>query len=453
MYETLLTPNANYEPQPMLADAWEVSRDGLTYTFNLRKGVKFHTGQEMKADDVIASMRRWGSLSPYGGPVFQRLNSLEKRDDYTVELKLNRRYGSLLNVISNPGQPACVMPREIAEAAGKNRATEFIGTGPFKFAEWQPGVSIRLTRFDDYNPRSEPNNGLAGARIPYVKEVVFVAQPDTSARLSALLAGDIDFAMNLSADQFDLVKERSDITYQLVKPYYMPAIICNNKMPFTSDLNFRRAVAAGLDCNAIMDTLGPSDFWRTDGAWMPFGRYYSTAGTELFNQNNPDKARDLLKQAGYNGEELTYMSTRQYDFIDKPAQVATQQLRAAGFNINLEVIDWATLVQRRSQPTGWTFFTTGIGQPIDPTLHSFLACASNWPGFYCNPKTDELLDKFQDESSFEGQYKVWEQIQTQFWSDCSIVKFGDYYGLYAMRKNVEGWSGFMDFWAPNIRKT
>src|SRR5262249_4066692 len=232
--------------------------------------------------------------------------------------------------------------------------------------------------------------------------------------------------------------------------YSMPCIVCNSKMPFTSDLNFRQAVAACFDCAAIMDALGPSDFWRLDPSWMPFGAWHSNGGQEYYNQNNVARARDLLKQTSYNGEELTYISTRAYDIIDKPAQVASQQMKAAGLNVNLDVVDWATLVSRRNQTSGWHFFTTGWGMPNDPTLYPFLSCAANWPGFYCNPTTDDLLDKFQQETSFDAQYRIWEQIQAPFWSDCNIVKFGDYYGLYAMKPNVQ-WNGFLDFFATNLR--
>lgn len=450
--DTLVALDADYKPAPSLADSWEVSSDGLTYTFALRKGIKWHNGKDFVADDVIASLKRWGGIAPTAGPLFKRVDSIDKRDNSTVVIKLKQKYGSLLSLLCYLGQAAVIMPAEEAERLGKERVTHPIGTGPYKFVEWAPNQHIKFVRYDDYKPRSEPTSGLAGAKIPYAKEASYVIQPDLNARLNAVLTGDIDFAMNLSADQFDLVKDRSDVRYAYLKPYSMPCVVFNSKQAPCDSVKFRQAVAAIFNCEAIMDALGPQEFWRLNNSWMPFSPFNTEAGKQYYNQNNPAKARDLLKEAGYNGQELTYLSTRQYDIIDKPAQVASQQMREAGMNVNLEIVDWATLVSRRGQEAGWHFFTTGWGQPNDPSLYPFLSCAAKWPGFYCNPKTDDLLDKFQEETTFEAQYKIWEQIHAQFWEDCNIVKFGDYFGLYAMRPNVE-WDGFLDAHIPSIKKS
>ncbi|MER3398346.1 MAG: peptide ABC transporter substrate-binding protein [Chloroflexota bacterium] len=453
IYETLLALDQNYAPKPMLADSYEVSPDGLTYIFYLRRDVRFHDDTEMTAKDVVASLKRWGELSPTGRSLFTRVKNLDAKDKYTVVFQLAGRFGSLPAYLAYWGQAAVIMPERVVTKAGKEKVSEFIGTGPYKFVEWKPDVHIKLTRFEGYKPRSEPPDGVAGARIPIIKDVYFLPQPDTSARVTGLLAGDYDFAMNLSADQYATLRNRPDVKTHLLKPYYYPVLVFNQKEPPCDNLTFRQAVAAIFDCRAIMEPLGPQEFWRLDPSFMPFGRWWTDAGKEFYNQNNREKAKRLLQEAGYNGEPLIYMSTRQYDFIDKPSQVASQQMRAAGLNVQLEVLDWATLVARRSKTSGWHFFTTGWTMPNDPSAYPFLSCAGQWPGFYCNPKTDELLEKFQDEVTFEGQYRVWQQIQAQFWSDCQIIKWGDYYGLYAMRRNVEGWNGFQDLFIPNIRKT
>jgi len=453
IYEKLVSLDHNFEPKPMLADSWEVSPDGLTYTFHLRKGVRFHNDKELKADDVVASLGRWGKLSATGGGLFQRVRSLDKRDDYTVVLQLARKYGSLLSNLAYFAQAPVIMPREIAESAGKEEITEYVGTGPYRFIEWKPGVHIKLTRFEDYRPRPEPGDGESGGQIPIIKDVFFLGQPDVSARLAGLQAGDYDFAMNLSADQYQTLQSLADIKTQLLKTYYYPVLVHNAKAPPCDNVKFRQAVAAIFDSAAIMEPLGPQEFWQLDPSFMPFGRWRTEAGKEFYNQNNPERARQLLREAGYNGEVLTYLSSRQYDFVDKPAQVATQQMRAAGLNVNLEVLDWATLIARRSQESGWHFFTTGWVMPNDPSLFPFLPCAGKWPGFYCNPDMDRLLDEFQGEVSFEGQYRVWERIQALFWSDAHIIKWGDYFGVYAMQQNVDGWDGFIDFRVAGIRKS
>src|SRR5690625_4495416 len=149
VYETLLTIDSSFQAQPMLAESVETD-DNQTYTFKLREDIKFHNGDEMTAEDVVASMERWMQLSSSAIETFGTAK-FEAVDDYTVTMTLEEPISVTLDIIASPGQAAAIMPKEIAEAAGEDELDEFIGTGPYKFVEWVQDQYIHLEKYDDYS--------------------------------------------------------------------------------------------------------------------------------------------------------------------------------------------------------------------------------------------------------------------------------------------------------------
>ena len=163
VYEALFQMDENYEPQPVLAESYEMSDDGKEYTIKLRQGVKFHNGDEMKADDVVASMNRWMELSPkaktlIGGSVF------EKVDDYTVKLTVNEPSSDIIMVLASPIQFAAIYPKSVVDSASDEGVKEYIGTGPYKVAEWKQDQYVKLEKNEDYQPAEGKSSGLAGAK-------------------------------------------------------------------------------------------------------------------------------------------------------------------------------------------------------------------------------------------------------------------------------------------------
>src|SRR3989449_7805749 len=171
IYEGLYSLDSSNRPIPMLAETHTVSKDGFTYTFKLRQGVKFHNGKEMTAEDVVASMARWGKQSIYGKALFAQIADWRAVAKYTVEMKLKEKAAIVLISLAVPNNFGAIYPKEIAEKfAPEVKATEYVGTGPFKLAEWKPDQYIRMVRFDDYKSRTEKPNGYAGGGTAYVAE-------------------------------------------------------------------------------------------------------------------------------------------------------------------------------------------------------------------------------------------------------------------------------------------
>src|SRR5713226_8800676 len=165
IYEGLYSLDDNYRPIPMLAEGMPlVSKDQLTYTIKLRRGVKFHNGKEMTAEDVVPSLNRWGQQSPYGKALYAQVAEVRAADRHTVEIRLKEKSGIVLISLAVPNACAAIYPKEIAEKfKPAEKTTEWIGTGPFKLAEWKPDQYIRMVRFDDYKGRNERPKATAGA--------------------------------------------------------------------------------------------------------------------------------------------------------------------------------------------------------------------------------------------------------------------------------------------------
>src|SRR5712664_3244729 len=162
----------------MLAERHTVSKDGLTYPFKLRKGVKIYYGKEMNSADVVASLARWGKQSIYGKALFAQVADWRAVDKYTVEMKLKEKSAIVLVSLAVPNNFGAIYPKEIAEKfPPEQKATEYIGTGPFKLAEWKPDQYIRMVRFDDYKSRNEKPNGSGGGKTEWLDEIRWIPVP------------------------------------------------------------------------------------------------------------------------------------------------------------------------------------------------------------------------------------------------------------------------------------
>ena len=184
-YEALFQMDENYEPQPVLAESYEVSEDGKVYTIKLREGIKFHNGDEMTADDVVASMNRWVELSPkantlIGGSVF------EKVDDYTVKLTVNEPSSDIIMVLASPIQFAAIYPASVIDSATDDGIKEYIGTGPYKLVEWKQDQYVKIEKNEDYQPAEGESSGLAGAKNGKAETITFNIVPDTATRIAGV---------------------------------------------------------------------------------------------------------------------------------------------------------------------------------------------------------------------------------------------------------------------------
>lgn len=438
--ESLFTQGAQYEVIPDLAKGYTLSDDLKVYDIELREGVKFHNGKEMTSADVVASLDRWGQVASHGKTVYENVEKVEANGDHAIRITLKEGNVVLPAFLTWTGR-AFIYPKEVVDEVGADAPVKtYIGTGPFEFVEHRPDRYIRLKRFEDYVPRDEPPNGYGGRKVAYFDEILMIPVPEQAQRVTMVQTGEIDFSDWISPDAYARLQASPDIETLIVKPKEWIIGVFNKQKGLFTDLKMRQAVQAALDMQPIMtNAVGRQEFLRLDPSII-FQEtvWWSDAGSELYNQGDLEKARQLMDEAGYNRETVRWITTREYEWMYQSAVIAAQQLEQAGFNIDLQVMDWASVVQRRGNPDMYEIFTTGQGMPADPALFASLTCG--WPGWTCFEELDALMAKFAATPGFEERYAIWEQIQQFFYDNAVNVKMGDFFTLRIHNENVKGYT-------------
>lgn len=449
VYETLYTYDKGFNPIPMLAEGHAIADGGRRYTVKLRQGVRFHNGKEMTSADVVLSLNRWGRMATPGKALWKFVEAVEAKGPYEVVIHLKEPSGSLLYGLARPNNGAAIYPKEVMEAAGGGQVKEFIGTGPYRFVEHKPDRHIKVARFKDYVARREPPDGYGGKRVAFFDEILFVPVPDVSVRLAGVETGEYHYGQQIKQDQYDRIKTMPGVSARVIRPSAWSTAVINHKQGLLTDKRLRQALQAALDMEPIMVAgFGHKDFYRLDGAVMfpEQPAWHTTAGVELYNQKNKAKAQKLLREAGYAGQPIRWITTQEYQWMYKNALVAKQQLEGAGFKVDLQVVDWATLVQRRNKPELYEVFSTGFTFGPDPALATSVQC--NWPGWWCHEEKDRLMDALIKETDVKKRRVLWERVQQLFHEDVGRIKFGDYFALDAVRKELKDFASTPElyFW-------
>ncbi|HEV2128016.1 MAG TPA: ABC transporter substrate-binding protein [Thermomicrobiales bacterium] len=430
MYETLFTYDANYQAIPMLVETHTMSEDGLTHTMKLREGITFHNGEPMTAADVHASVTRWAQISGVGSNLFEAVDEFVEVDEHTVEFRLSRPYGTILIALAHNTQACTIHPKAIMEEAGTeplSRDEQLIGTGPYMLSARQADAYIRQVRFEDYVSRDEPINGYGGAKYAYVDEIEFIPVPDEAARVAGLQAGDYEIALEISNDQYELLRETPGVVAQIQEPTNFEVFFLNWRSPLMSNLALRQAFQAALAHEPILTAArGGDPFTRLDPGWMmQQTTFHTTAGEEHYNVNDPELARQKLEEAGYDGTPVRFMTTQEYPQFYSASVIAQQQLEAVGFTIDLQVIDWATLIERRAQEDEWDVFCTSHGFVPDPSQITLVGQMGVYPGWYDSEESLALAEELLAEQDFETRYSIWEELQRNIYTEIPAIKVGD----------------------------
>lgn len=449
MFETLYTFDANWSVTPLLAaDLPSVSADGLVYTIALRDGVSFHDGSALTADDVVASLTRWTTIATRGRQAAEVITAIEAVDALTVEITLSRPYAPLTSLLSLNNAAAIVIPAEIA---GQDPLVDFIGTGPYKLQERRPDQYVQLVRFDDYASREGEPNGYGGARMQYLDEIRFVPVPDPATRVEGAVAGQFAYVDSLPVEAFDRVSQgRSDAV--LVEPFGWPMFVMNTREGVNADIKVRKAIQAALaPQDMLLAAFGSEDFFTVDGSFYPASyTWWTPAGTEPYRPaGDTAAAAALLAESSYDGSPLRILTSRQYEFHYNMAQVAEAYLEAAGFDVTLDVVEWATLTQNRADPALWDIFITHSPFLPEPSLNGLMSDTS--PGWWSSEAKAEVLAAFNSEADPYKRAEIWADVQAVIYDEVPLFKVGNFNALAAQSPDLEGvtpapWPYFWNAW-------
>ncbi len=451
IFEGLFAFDSKFNPQPLLVEDYEGSDDGLEFSFKLRSGVTFHNGDPLTAADVVASLNRWGAINGRGKLIYGRLDSIDATDDTTVKMTFNQPSGVLPSFLAR--SEALITPASVAEAAGEKQISEdqLIGTGPFKFDEHQVDQYLRFVRNDDYASRDEEPDGLAGRRTPFLDAIEFIPVPDESVRANGLITGEYHFGDTLPADLYDSLEMDPTVESIIVKPYYWYSPHFNKaKGLFKDKPKLRQAVQLAFSqSEAMLAGFGREDFVRFDPSVCgEETAWYSTAGADAYDNPDPDAAKALLAEAGYNGETIRWLATREYAYNFKMADYIKQGMEAIGMKVELVVSDWATLVQNRADPDAYEIFLTGHSQYSHPATQPFNDPA--WPGFWESEAKDDLVNQMIAETDPEKLTTIIDDYTALIWEEMPFVKCGDDFVLRGRRQEVVGYQNVPDWFFWNV---
>lgn len=450
IYDVLIAQDSDFQPQPQMAD-WEISEDGKTYVFTLRDGLTFHDGEPVTATDAVASLKRWAENDAGGQVIMDRTESLEATDDKTVTWMLSEPFVPMLNVLSKQSAlPPFIMPARVAETPADEAITDYTGSGPFRFVEeeFQPGVSVTYEKNPDYVPRDEPADWMAGGKHVNVDKVKWVNMPDIQTAVNALLGGEIDYIEQLQVDLLPLLEGDPNVTVEVREPTGMQTMARLNFLhPPFDDPKIRQAALAAISQESVLAAMiGNPEYYQICGAVLGCGTPLGseTDASTLTEGGGMEKAKALLEEAGYDGTPVLLMAPTDLVALATQPVVVSQMLREAGFNVDMQQMDWQTLVTRRAGQAvpaegGWNMFITNwmvpeISNPIsNPMLNGRGDDA--WFGWPTDETIEQLKADYIAAEDEAGQKEVSEEIQTHAIDNVLLVPLGQY-SLPQARRNV-----------------
>ncbi len=452
IFETLYTFDKGWNVTPLLAESMpEISADGKTYTIKLRTGIKFHDGSVMTSNDVVASLNRWTKLASRGKQAGGFIESITAQGPATVVIKLKQPYAPLTSLLAFNNSAAIIIPA----SKQADTMTDFIGTGPYMLKERKPDQYIQLVRFDGYKPRDGESNGYGGARHQYLDEIRFVPVPDANTRVEAAISGQYDYIDSLPVESFDKLKSASATQPLLLKPFGYPVFVFNTADGITKNVAIRKAIRQALSMEDMLAAaFGSTNFYTVDGNMYPAPFTWSTdAGVKgNYNVADPEGAATAAKAAGYKGEPIRILTSRQYEFHYKMAQVAAEYLKQAGFTVDLQVVDWATLTQRRADKALWDIYISHSPFLPEPALIGTLSPSS--PGWWTTPTSKAAIDAFNTEVDPKKRISLWANVQKTIYDEAPMMKIGDFNAVAAISTKLQGVdpAPWPYFWNASIKK-
>jgi peptide/nickel transport system substrate-binding protein len=450
IYDTLFGTDENAKIKPQMVDSWTVSEDKRLYTFKLRKGLEFHDGKPVTSEDVVASLQRWGKRDAMGSALMQFVQRMDTPAPDTFRLFLGEACGFVLEALGKPSSNVpFIMPKRVADTDAFKQIEEHIGSGPYVFKkdEFKPGDKAVYTKFAKYVPRSEPPSGSTGGKRVYVDRVEWnLALRDAQAQVNALQKGEVDIIEQLSFDHYESAK--ADPNIQLPKTdkfglQYMGRF--NHLMKPFDNVKVRQAALAALTQEPFLRAqVGVKELYRTCASMFvcntPFG---STVGSDIQSKSNMKKAQDLLKASGYDGTPIIIMKPTDLASIQKLPDVGAQLLRQAGFKVDLQAMDWQSLVGRRAKKDGWHMFYTAwqafdVWNPISNPITDTRGEKSTWFGWATDDKMVSLRNEFMRATDDAAKKKLGEAIHVRAFEIATHAPLGEFEAPMAARKNITG---------------
>ncbi len=428
IYDTLVGVTSDWQIVPRLATDWKMSDNGMEITFNLRDDVKFHNGRQMNAEDVVFSFNRLKDAESPRARDYENIKA-EAVGDYSVKFTTEKLDVELLKNFAYPW--AAVVPQEAVE----NLKTQPVGTGAFTLKEWIPQQHLTLQRNDNYYGNK--------AKLETIKLVIL---PDATSMMASFQTGNLDI-IPLNGDQVTIVDGNQDykVISEPMNAVQIMSLNTNNKI--LSDERVRRAMAMAIKKD---DVIAAAMFGYGDA----IGSHLPPTSPDYYDANsiieyNPEKAKELLKEAGYeNGFDIKMALPKNYQLHVDAGQVIADQLSKIGINVKIDIIEWGTWL---SEVYGAkNFETTVVGHTGRLDSYAFLSRYKSDSNDYISLRTgevDELLDRSRQELDEGKRKEIYKEIQIILANKLPAIYLETPRTMLALQKNVEGMGIFpLDFY-------
>jgi len=445
MVEGLVGMREDTTPGPLLASKIETSKDGKTYTFKLRDGVTFHNGAPLTADDVVWSWKRylapatqWRCLPDFDGRGIAKVTGVSAPDAKTVVFTLEKPTALFLTTMARIDcGGSAIVHRASVGADGKWIAP--IGTGPFKFGEWKRGQYVELQRFPAYASRSEPMDGMTGGKKAEVERLRFLVIPDEAAAKAALLSNGIDLLTDIGVAQLGDLNGQPNVTIEKATTASVSAILIQTRDPLLKDVRIRRALALAVDTPELVRGV-TNALARPNNSMIPVVSPYYSAAQAVGFKNDIAQAKKLLAEAGYTGQPIKMLTNKRYIASYDTAVLAQAFAARAGIKIDIEVLDWATQLDRYTKGDYQT--QAFVYSPrLDPSLSFEMVTgpkASQPRKVWDNPEVQAKLVESMEITDKAKRQAVLDDMHKRMLDEVPLIPLYNGLQFVAANKRVQG---------------
>ena len=438
VFSRLLKTNNNEEIILDLATGYTVSEDGLTYTFTLPENVNFHDGEPMTSDDVKFTFETIIEQQCFASSSLASLESISCPDDYTVEFHLNQVDSSFLSTLAYNG--TYILPRHIYEGQdwmGDDSMQTPIGTGPFKYEEWQKGVSMTLVRNDDF---------FRGPELPYLDRVIYSYITDANTAMQAFYNGELDVLGIIapSSELENLLNNPDLINYKTIYPSRFYIGFNMEQAPF-DDVNFRLAVAHAINADDIVNrAMGGIGQKATTYVTPLYAWACNTDPEAAVPEFDLDKAKEYMEATGLTKDEDGYylhvtMDTYNYEPFPDMSQVIKTQLAEIGIDVQINMLEYAAWDEKVAQEKDYEMTMVGGYQGPDVSAIADRIRTGGLFNFlnYSNPEVDELLDAGANQPTTELRAPYYKEMQVLLAQDVPMILISEWLGYSPVHKYVK----------------
>lgn len=465
VYDLLFGLDEKLQPKPQMVESYTVSDDKLTYRFVMRDGLKFSNGNPVTTEDVVASINRWRQRDTLGQVLNESLKEIKIVDGKTFEVVLSQPFGWLLYAFGKVGSNLLViMPKDVAATPVSESVKSYIGSGPFilKEDEFKPGLKTVYLKNPLYQPRTDASSWTTGRKEAKLDRVEWPVLPDAMTAVNALINGEVDFMESLPADMAPLLDGQKGVTVKVNNPLgWQGHLRMNHLYPPFNNPQLRRAVLMAVKQEDYMRAqVGDPKLYKVCSALFICGTPLATdVGSEGLLKGDIEGAKKLVKEAGYDGTKVIILQPTDFAEVTPYGPITAQALRAAGFNVDMQVMDWNTLVSRRpkSDPPeqgGWNIFHSNWSAFTvhNPMTNQPLNAGGKkaWFGWPEDKRIDELRAQFAQEGDPAKQKAIATEMQKRGYDLGFYVPLGEYFPRIAHRDYVQGVPPGSGTWFWNV---